>query len=220
MASRAITRALPICQSSKDVALLNPHYAGEVSDLARGQGTSWVVDYFVVSFVRSATLLAVGLTIAFTPGHTAQFGLVTFGVMALVTSVTLGVLAVGLESSTRARGLHIWQSLVSLVVGALAVGLSTTGTLFLLWAIVLWSLLVGVAELFSGWRLPSGSSLRGDWIVQGTMTVLLALVVLSQSADSVAVVGFVGAWAIIMGVYLAIAGFSARWAQKDTAREG
>jgi uncharacterized membrane protein HdeD (DUF308 family) len=52
------------------------------------------------------------------------------------------------------------------------------------------------------------------------MTVLLALVVLSQSADSVAVVGFVGAWAIIMGVYLAIAGFSARWAQKDPAREG
>jgi uncharacterized membrane protein HdeD (DUF308 family) len=52
------------------------------------------------------------------------------------------------------------------------------------------------------------------------MTVLLALVVLSQSADSVAVVGVVGAWAVIMGVYLAIAGFSSRWAQKDPAREG
>jgi uncharacterized membrane protein HdeD (DUF308 family) len=140
--------------------------------------------------------------------------------MALVSSVTLGILAVGLESSTRARGLHIWQSLVSLVVGALAVGLSTTGTLFLLWVIVLWSLLVGVAEAFAGLRLPSGSALRQDWIVQGTMTVLLALVVLSQSADSVAVVGFVGAWAMILGVYLAIAGFSARWAQKDPAREG
>lgn len=198
---------------------MNPHYAGVVSDRVRGQGTSWVVGYYVVSFVRSITLLAVGLAIAFTAGHTAQFGLITFGVMALVSSVTLGVLAGGLESSTRARGLHIWQSLVSLVVGALAVGLSTTGTLFLLWAIVLWSLLVGVAEAFAGWRLPAGSALRQDWIVQGAMTVLLALVVLSQSADSVAVVGFVGAWAIIMGVYLAIAGFSARWAQKDAARE-
>lgn len=176
--------------------------------------------YYVVSFARAITLLAVGLAIAFTPGHTAQFGLITFGVMALVLSVTLGILAVGLESSTGARGLHIWQSLVSLVVGALAVGLSTTGTLFLLWVIVLWSLLVGVAEAFAGLRLPAGSALRQDWIVQGTMTVLLALVVLSQSADSVAVVGFVGAWAIIMGVYLAIAGFSARWAQKDPAREG
>ncbi len=199
---------------------MNPHYAGVVSDRVRGQGTSWVVGYYVVSFVRSLTLLAVGLAIAFTAGHTAQFGLIAFGVMALVSSVTLGVLAVGLDSSTRARGLHIWQSLVSLVVGALAVGLSTTGTLFLLWAIVLWSLLVGVAEAFAGWRLPAGSALRQDWIVQGALTVLLALVVLSQSADSVAVVGFVGAWAIIMGVYLAIAGFSARWAQKDAAREG
>ncbi|MCF8549933.1 MAG: hypothetical protein K9G09_03450 [Pontimonas sp.] len=191
-----------------------------MSDRVRGQGTSWVVGYYVVSFVRSITLLAVGLAIAFTAGHTAQFGLIAFGVMALVSSVTLGVLAVGLDSSTRARGLHIWQSLVSLVVGALAVGLSTTGTLFLLWAIVLWSLLVGVAEAFSGWRLPAGSALRQDWIAQGAMTVLLALVVLSQSADSVAVVGFVGAWAVIMGVYLAIAGFSARWAQKDALRKG
>lgn len=199
---------------------MNRHYAGVVSERVRGQGTSWVVGYYVVSFVRSITLLAVGLAIAFTAGHTAQFGLIAFGVMALVSSVTLGILAVGLDSSTRARGLHIWQSLVSLVVGALAVGLSTTGTLFLLWAIVLWSLLVGVAEAFSGWRLPAGSALRQDWIVQGVMTVLLALVVLSQSADSVAVVGFVGAWAIIMGVYLAIAGFSARWAQRDAAREG
>lgn len=186
----------------------------------RSQATSWVVEYYVVSFVRSLTLLSIGLAIAFTAGHTAQFGLITFGVMALVTSVTLGILAVGLESSTRARGLHIWQSLVSLVVGALSIGLSTAGTLFLLWAIVLWSLLVGVAELFSGWRLPAGSGLRQDWIAQGAITVLLALVVLSQSADSVAVVGFVGAWAIIMGVYLAIAGFSARWAQKDPARKG
>ena len=199
---------------------MNPHYAGVVSDRVRGQGTSWVVGYYVVSFVRSITLLSVGLAIAFTAGHTAQFGLISFGVMALVSSVTLGVLAVGLDSSTRARGLHIWQSLVSLVVGALAVGLSTTGTLFLLWVIVLWSLLVGVAEIFAGWRLPAGGTLRQDWIVQGALTVLLALVVLSQSADSVAVVGFVGAWAIIMGVYLAIAGFSARWAQKDPAREG
>ena len=199
---------------------MNPHYPGVVSDRVRGQGTSWVVDYYVVSFVRASTLLAAGLAIAFTAGHTAQFGLITFGVMALVSSVTLGVLAVGLESSTRARGLHIWQALVSLVVGALAVGLSTSGTLFLLWVIVLWSLLVGVSELFAGLRLPAGSALRQDWIVQGTMTVLLALVVLSQSADSVAVVGFVGAWAMILGVYLAIAGFSARWAQKDPAREG
>lgn len=199
---------------------LSPHYAGVVVNSSRTQGSSWAVGYHVVSFVRSAILSALGLAVAFSYGHTAQFGLVSFGVMALVTSVSLGVLAVGLETSTNARGLHIWQSLVSLVVGSLAIGLSTSGTLFLLWAVVLWSLLVGVAEIFAGWRLASGSALRKDWFIQGSITVILALVVLSQSADSVAVIGFVGAWAIIMGVYLAIAGFSARWALTDATREG
>jgi uncharacterized membrane protein HdeD (DUF308 family) len=52
------------------------------------------------------------------------------------------------------------------------------------------------------------------------MTVVLAVVVLSQPADSVAVVGFVGAWAIIVGVYLAIAGFSARFDATSATREG
>jgi uncharacterized membrane protein HdeD (DUF308 family) len=90
----------------------------------------------------------------------------------------------------------------------------------LLWAVVLWAILVGVAEAFAGWRLPSGAALRTDWLVQGAITLLLALVVLSQPADSVAVVGFVGAWAIIMGVYLAIAGLSARFAATDAPHEG
>lgn len=170
-----------------------------------------VVAYWVVSFVRSITLVATALVIAFTSGHSAQFGLVVFGVMAVVKSVSLGALSTALDGSTQARGLHLWQSLVSLVIGALAIGLSSAGTVFLLWAIVLWALLAGAAEMFVGWRLPRGAALRTDWLVQGGMTVILALVVLSQPADSVAVIGFLGAWAIILGVYLAIAGFSARF---------
>lgn len=187
---------------------------------SRGIEKPRVLKYFVVSFVRAVILISTGLVITFTSGHSAQFGLLVFGVMALVTSVSLGVVAVVLDASPQARGLHLWQALVSLVVGALAVGLSTAGVVFLLWAVVLWALLVGVAEVFSGWRLPAGALLRRDWLVQGAMTVILALVLLSQPADSVAVVGFLGAWAIIAGIYLAIAGFSSRWAETETPHEG
>ena len=42
--------------------------------------------------------------------------------------------------------------------------------------------------------------------------------VLTQSADSVAVVGFLGAWAIVMGVYLAIAAITHR--SMDNAMKG
>jgi len=191
-----------------------------VPDQSVNSAKSRVIPYYSVAFIRSVILTVTGLVIAFTAGHSAQFGLIVFGVMALVLSVGLGVAAGLIGGSSQARGLHLWQALVSFVVGALAIGLSNAGTLFLLWAVVLWAILVGVAEAFAGWRLPSGAALRTDWLVQGAITLLLALVVLSQPADSVAVVGFVGAWAIIMGVYLAIAGFSARFAATDAPHEG
>ena len=83
--------------------------------------------------------------------------------------------------------------------------------ILLLWALVFWALLVGVAEIFYGARLARGDALRRDWITQGAMTVILGVVVLFQPADSVAVVGFLGAWAIVQGVYLAIASVALRF---------
>jgi uncharacterized membrane protein HdeD (DUF308 family) len=91
------------------------------------------------------------------------------------------------------------------VIGALALGLNSYGIGLLLWAVVVWALLMGASEILAGLRLPKRDVLRRDWVTQGTLTVLFALVVLTQSADSVAVVGFFGAWAIVMGVYLVIA---------------
>lgn len=195
-------------------------YAGGMATSQTPVSLEQAGTYYAVSLVRSITLLITGLVITFTQNHSAQFGLIVFGVFALITSISLGIMSRGPDLTKQARGLHMWQAVVSLVVGALALGLSQAGTLFLLWAIVLWSVLVGVAEVFAGWRLPPGVGSRRDWIVQGAMTVVLALIVLTQQADSVAVVGFLGAWTIILGVYLAIAGLSARWSSEGSGQKG
>ena len=183
------------------------HYAGRVKSQSVSEGT---LPYYVVVFVRSITVLITGLVITFTPGHTAQFGLVALGIFGIVNAVGLTLSAFGLNPGNLARGLHVWQALVSLVVGALVLALNEAGMVLLLWAVVFWALLVGTAEVVFGARLPGGHILRRDWITQGAMTVLLAIIVLFTPADSVAVVGFLGAWAIVQGVYLAIAGFGLR----------
>lgn len=174
--------------------------------------------YAVVSGIRAAILIITGLVITFTPAHSAQFGLVALGIMALVMAAALSLVSLGLSSTNTARGLHLWQALVSVVVGALALALQGAGMMLLLWALVFWALLVGVAEIFFGFRLARGDVVRRDWMTQGMMTVALALVVLFQPADSVAVVGFLGAWAIVQGVYMAIASVALRFPRsKDTA---
>jgi uncharacterized membrane protein HdeD (DUF308 family) len=188
---------------------------GLIRDRARG-----TIPYFVVALVRAVILLIFGVLIAFTQQHTAIFGLIALGIFLVVYSVSLGVLILGMGEPTQARGLHGWQALVSLVVGLMVLALHQAGIVFLLWAIVLWAFLIGVAEIFAGWRMPAGHGLRKDWIAQGAMTVVLAVVVVLQPADSVTVVGFLGAWAIIQGVYASIAGLSSRFALIDESVEG
>jgi len=185
-----------------------PHYAGGVSAPTRQTQS---LPYYVVSGLRSIIVLITGLVITFTPGHSAQFGLVALGILGIVSAVGLGLVALGLASTDTGRGLHLWQALVSFVVGALALALNEAGMILLLWAVVFWALLVGIAEVFFGARLARGDALRRDWMTQGAMSVALALVVLFQPADSVAVVGFLGAWAIVQGVYMAIASVALRF---------
>jgi len=186
----------------------NPDYAGGVVAQPRQLPA---LPYYVVSAMRSIIVLATGIVITFTPGHSARFGLVALGILGVVNAVGLGLVALGLSATETGRGLHLWQSLVSLVVGALVLALQEAGMILLLWALVFWALLVGVAEIFYGARLARGDALRRDWITQGAMTVILGVVVLFQPADSVAVVGFLGAWAIVQGVYLAIASVALRF---------
>jgi uncharacterized membrane protein HdeD (DUF308 family) len=188
--------------------VVNPDYAGGVVAITRDTRT---LPYFAVSGLRSIILLVTGLVITFTPGHSAQFGLVALGILGIVSAVGLGLVSLGLATTDTGRGLHLWQALVSLVVGALALALQEAGMILLLWALVFWALLVGVAEVFFGARLARGDVLRRDWMTQGAMTVVLAVVVLFQPADSVAVVGFLGAWAIVQGVYMAIASVALRF---------
>ena len=193
----------------------NPYYSGGV--VAPSQRTQ-PLPYAVVSGIRAVILIITGLVITFTPAHSAQFGLVALGIMALVMAAALSLVSLGLSNTNTARGLHLWQALVSVVVGALALALQGAGMILLLWALVFWALLVGVAEIFFGFRLARGDAVRRDWMTQGMMTVALALVVLFQPADSVAVVGFLGAWAIVQGVYMAIASVALRFPpSKDTA---
>ena len=197
--------------------LANPHYAGGVATTTR---QAQALPYYVVPGLRSIILIVTGLVITFTPGHSAQFGIVALGILGLVSAVGLGLVSLGLSNTKTGRGLHLWQALVSLVVGALALALYEAGMIFLLWAIVFWALLIGVAEVFFGARLARGDVLRRDWITQGSMTVILAVVVLFQPADSVAVVGFLGAWAIVQGVYMAIASVALRFPNtKDSSHD-
>lgn len=186
--------------------------------------------YWPVQLVRATLAVVAGLVVTFSADHTARFGLIVFGLFALTTGLVLGWGSVRIDARAH-RAISFLLAAVSVLCGIAALALNATGpgTLFLL--IILFGATTGFLELYLGIRARGHDQIARDWLTVGIMTALLALAVLLVPADyalpwsaentgstvtgiltsQIIVVGIFGAYAILVGVYLAIAGLSSRW---------
>ncbi|UYN83028.1 MAG: hypothetical protein KIT89_09980 [Microcella sp.] len=164
--------------------------------------------------LRAVPAILVGLAITFTADHSALLGLVMLSIFGLGSTLALLVTSVRLERSEPLRGLHHALALIAGVVGAAsAVAAATLGSALpvLLLLIGGYAVLAGALELVWGIRHRDRSPFARDGMIIGVGTLALA-VVLALVADPVSAVGFFGAYAVVLGVFLVIAGLSARWA--------
>jgi uncharacterized membrane protein HdeD (DUF308 family) len=173
--------------------------------------------YWGVPLARAIPYLVTGLVITFTSDHSPVMGLISYGVLAVVSGVILGVLTLRTLTTPRdrsARLLFVIQSVVSVVLGVLALVFTTAGSGAglepFVFVVGMNAAIGGFLELYTGLR--SKSEAARDWAVVGGATVVLAVVtLLLPPSDPVLAIGIVGAYAIIVGLFLVIAGFSLRW---------
>ncbi len=163
--------------------------------------------------LRAVPAIAVGLAITFSADHSALLGLVMLGVFGLASALVLLATSLQLESTEPVRGLHRGLALVAAVAGvlaAMAAALVGSALPVLLLLIGGYAVLAGALELVWGIRHRGRSALARDGVVIGIGTLALAIV-LALVADPVSAVGFFGAYAVMLGIFLIIAGLSLRW---------
>lgn len=194
-------------------------------------------DTWVAPLARAVPALVLGLVITFSQDHSAPFGLVGFGVFAVVTAAVL--LASGLRADRGARGLVLLQGVVTAVAGVAALVAPAGGLGYLVLVVSAWAIVAGALEAVNGIRFRRGRIAARDWLVTGVLTVLLGLAFLlvpQTFSDPYAIedegevvfagtvtaeillVGILGAWAIIAGVQLAIAAGSLRVPRTASAK--
>lgn len=164
--------------------------------------------------LRAVPAIAAGLIITFTADHSPVVGLTMLGVFGLGSAGVLLGTALRMGRIEPVRGLHRGLALVAALVGLLAVVvlvLGTAGLGLLLLLVGGYAVLAGALELVWGIRHRDRSGFARDAVVIGGGTLALA-VVLAFVGDPVSAVGFFGAYAVMLGVYLAIAGISLRLA--------
>ncbi|MER3390450.1 MAG: hypothetical protein RJQ01_10495 [Microcella sp.] len=164
--------------------------------------------------LRAAPALIVGLTITFVADHSALVGMVMLGTFGLASAAVLAITGVRMGRGEPMRQLHRGLAIIAGIAGLLALAVVATSATAGLGMLVLlvggYAVLAGGLELVWGIRHRQRSPLARDAIVIGVGTLALA-VVLAFVGDPVSAVGFFGAYAVVLGVFLVIAGLSARW---------
>jgi uncharacterized membrane protein HdeD (DUF308 family) len=168
--------------------------------------------YWLVPIARAVLALVGAIVITFSPDHSAEFGLIIFGAFAGLTGLVVAVTARRTLADGPTRTLFAVQGIVGILSGALALLFSTGGLGFFLYLVSVWAAVTGFLELYSGFRARNRTAFWRDWIVTGAATAALALVFLLLPPNAVVSVGLFSAYLVLLGVYLAIAGLSLKWA--------
>ena len=155
-------------------------------------------------------LLAVlfGLLTLWIPGLTLVYLVLLFGAYTILEGIF------NLVSAFRAPGHHwplVLEGLLSIVAGVLTFVWPGITALVLLYLIAFWAIVTGVLEITAGVRLRR--HITNEWllIVMGVLSILFGvLILLRPGAGALAIVLWIGAYALVFGIALIALAFRLR----------
>ena len=158
--------------------------------------------------LRGLVAVLFGLLTFFLPGITLVTLVLLFGAYALVDGV-FNVIAFFRVAS------HQWALLIEGVIGIIA-GILTFAwpaitAIVLLYVIAFWAILTGVFEIVAGIRLRK--VITNEWLllVMGVLSFLFGLLILfAPGAGALAIVLWIGAYALVFGIFLLALAFRLR----------
>lgn len=195
----------------------------DTTNAAQGAHERRVGERWHLPAMRAVPALLVGLPIVFIQLHSALVGLIAITALAALTAVALWI---GRDLVSDAAGRWTVRSagisLAAAILGAALIAVAPTATALGL-LVAAWGIASGVVELLAWWRMraeaePRIRRLALDWRTVGVLTIALG-VVLAFVRDEVTMTGLISGYAVIIGVYHALAALSARPAStKDRSR--
>jgi len=163
----------------------------------------------VFTALRAVVVAVLAVVVTFSADHTPAFGLVVFGVFAVVQGAVIGAGARRVAASRLGRLLVLLRGTLLVVVGVLAVTLVGGATVGVLLTVEIAGFLgAGALELVSGLRRADASPASRDLVTVGGLELLVGVMLAILLPDSIFAVGVLSAWGAVVAVYLGIAAVS------------
>jgi uncharacterized membrane protein HdeD (DUF308 family) len=158
--------------------------------------------------IRGLVAVLFGLLTLFLPGITLVTLVLLFGAYALVDGV-FNVIAFFRVAS------HQWalliEGVVGIVAGVITFAMPAITAIALLYLIAFWAILTGIFEIVAGIRLRK--AIANEWLLlmMGVLSLLFGFLILfAPGAGALAIVLWIGAYALVFGVFLLALAFRLR----------
>jgi uncharacterized membrane protein HdeD (DUF308 family) len=158
--------------------------------------------------LRGLVAVLFGLLTFFVPGMTLAVLVILFGAYALVDGVFNFIAFFKVRS-------HHWALLVEgvlgLIAGVLTFAWPAITAIVLLYVIAFWAIFTGIFEIIAGIRLRK--VITNEWLLllMGAVSLLFGLFILfAPGAGALAIVLWIGAYALVSGVFLLALAFRLR----------
>ena len=158
--------------------------------------------------IRGLVAVLFGLLTLFLPGITLVTLVLLFGAYALVDGV-FNVIAFFRVAS------HQWalliEGVVGIVAGVITFAMPAITAIALLYLIAFWAMLTGIFEIVAGIRLRK--AIANEWLLlmMGVLSLLFGFLILfAPGAGALAIMLWIGAYALVFGVFLLALAFRLR----------
>jgi uncharacterized membrane protein HdeD (DUF308 family) len=157
-----------------------------------------------------------GLLTFFLPGITLVTLVLLFGAYALVDGL-FNVIAFFRVAS------HQWalliEGVIGIITGVLTFAWPAITAIVLLYVIAFWAILTGILEIIAGIRVRKVAANEWLLLVMGVLSFLFGVLILfAPGAGALAIVLWIGAYALVFGIFLLALAFRLRWHRRLIAQ--
>jgi uncharacterized membrane protein HdeD (DUF308 family) len=183
-------------------------------------GDTLIRNWWLVA-LRGVAALLFGALAFLRPAATVAALILLFGAYAVVNGVFTIVAAVANRRGEPHWAWLLISGVLSVALGVLTLAMPGVTGIVLLYLIAAWAIVTGVSEIATAIRLRR--VITGEWllIAAGVVSVLFGFfLIVFPGAGALAVVLWIGTYAIILGILLVALGFRLRGWGHDHAIDG
>lgn len=174
------------------------------------RGMAWLARNWWAIALRGVAAVVFGILALLLPGTTLAALVLLFGAYAIVEGV-FSLIAAVRGRTDEPRWLLALQAIVSLAAGFVTFLWPGLTALVLLYVIAAWALVIGVLQIVAAVRLHSRIRGEGWLVLSGILSVIFGVLMMwAPGAGALALVLWIGSYAIVFGALLIVLAFRLR----------